>query len=130
MTRDCGAMAAYIAARTAVPFAWGSNDCVTFAAGAVLALTGRDPLAGIPAWQSERAALIGLKRRGGLFAAVSSVLPQIAPAHAHRGDIGAVMGPDGPFLMMIEGATLVGPALHGLFRHRRDALVCSWSATA
>ena len=128
--RDLSSLAAYIAAREAAPFAWGSNDCVTFAAGAVLALTGRDPLADLPPWNSERAALIGLKRRGGLIAAVSSVLAEIAVAHAHRGDIGAVMGPDGPFLMVIEGMTLVGPGIDGLFRHRRDALIYVWSAGA
>ena len=128
--RDLSALAAYIAGRETVPFAWGSNDCVTFAAGAVRALTGNDPLADIPAWKSERAALIGLKRRGGLAAAVSHVLTEIPAGHAHRGDIGLAMGPDGPFLMVIEGVTLVGPGHDGLFRNRRDALIKSWSAGA
>ena len=128
--RDLSAMAAYIAAREAMPFAWGRNDCVTFAAGAVLALTGRDPLAGIPAWKTERAALIGLKRRGGLAAAVSHVLTEIPTGHAHRGDIGLVPGPDGPFLMVIEGVTLVGPAPERLMRLCRDALIKAWSVDA
>lgn len=128
--RDLSALAAYIAAREAVPFAWGPNDCVTFAAGALRALTGIDRLNGIPPWNSERAALVFLKRRGGLAAAVSQVLTEIPPAHAHRGDVGIIMGPDGPIMMVIEGMTLVGPGPDGLMRRRRDALVRSWSALA
>lgn len=128
--RDLSSLAAYIAAREAVPFVWGTHDCVTFAAGAIAALTGADPLAGIARWQSLPDALHALDARGGLIAAVSSVLTPIPTAHAHRGDIGAVDGPDGPFLMVIEGVTLVGPGIAGLMRHRRDAMVASWSAGA
>jgi hypothetical protein len=128
--RDLAALAAYVAGREAVPFAWGTNDCVTFAAGAVLALTGRDPLAGIGTWKTERGALLQLRRRGGLIAAVSSVLLPIPLAHAHRGDICAVPGPDGTFLMVAEGITLVGPELAGLKRLPRTAMVNAWSATA
>ena len=128
--RDLASLAAYIAARQDMPFAWGQNDCVTFAAGAVHALTGLDPLAGIARWKTERGAMMALKRRGGLIAAVSSVLPTIALAHAHRGDIAAVEGPDGPYLMVIEGVTLVGPSPQGLDRHPRAAMIHAWCATA
>ena len=128
MTRDLEAQAAFIAAREAMPFVWGSTDCVTFAAGAVLALTGTDPLIGIGTWKSERGALLALKRRGGLLAAVSSVLPDTPIAATMRGDIGAVMSPLGPLLMVIEGMTLVGPDIDGIKRLPRSALVQAWSA--
>ena len=128
--RDLNALATYVAARETVPFAWGLHDCVTFAAGAVLALTGRDPLADIAAWTTERAALRELDRRGGLAAAVSSVLTEIPLAHAHRGDIGAVDGVRGPLLVVIEGMTLVGPDRDGLARLPRTKLVRAWSAGA
>ncbi len=126
--RDLSSLAAYIAAGEAVPFAWGTNDCVMFAAGAVLALTGINPLAGIGRWKTERGALRALVRCGGLAAAVSSVLTEIPIAHAHRGDIGAINGERGLLLVVIEGMTLVGPDLRGLSRLPRDQLVQAWSS--
>lgn len=38
-------LAGLVEARRRVPFAWGTNDCISFASDAVLALTGVDPLA-------------------------------------------------------------------------------------
>ncbi len=43
-------LAELVEARRRVPFAWGSNDCISFAADAVMALTGVDPLA---AWRGS-----------------------------------------------------------------------------
>jgi hypothetical protein len=128
--RDLPAFAAFIAAREAMPFIWGSNDCGTFAFGAIEALTGVNRLVGIPPWNSELTALLTMRRRGGLIATVSTLLREIPASHAHRGDVAAVMTVDGPFLMVIEGITLVGPSITGLMRHRRDALVKAWSAEA
>lgn len=39
------ALSEYLAAKRAEPFAYATNDCCTFAAGAVLAMTGVDPMA-------------------------------------------------------------------------------------
>lgn len=128
MIRNFESWAAYIADRQAMPFAWGTHDCVIFAAGAIHALTGNDPLAGIVAWDSERSALQRLAEFGGLVPAVSSVLRPIAPAHAHRGDIAAVDGPGGQFLMVVEGMTLVGPGQAGLDRLPREHMVLAWCA--
>lgn len=38
-------LAAFIEARRRMPFAWGGHDCAMFAADAVVAITGTDPLA-------------------------------------------------------------------------------------
>ena len=128
MMRDLNAQAAYIAARENMPFAWGSHDCAHFAAGAIKALTGIDPLAGIAGWTSERGAMAELKRRGGLIEGVSAILDEIPIAWAHRGDIGAVESEAGPLLMVIEGMTLVGPGPTGLVRLPRTYLIATWSA--
>lgn len=37
-------LSAYIADKREEPFAWGRHDCCTFAAGAVEAITGQDPM--------------------------------------------------------------------------------------
>lgn len=129
MIRNFETWAAFIAERQTAPFVWGTQDCVTFAAGAAFALTGNDPLSGIASWDSEKTAMRALAKRGGLVSAVSSVLPEIPVAMAHRGDIGLVDGPDGPFLVVIEGLTVVGPGPEGLERLTRGVLLKAWSVT-
>lgn len=51
-------LAAYLASREGLTFHWAVNSCMTFATGAVTAMTGRDP------WAVERARLAALRRRG------------------------------------------------------------------
>lgn len=85
-------LAAFFEARGATPFAWGSNDCVTFAAGWLRELSGIDVLAGIGPWADEAEAEALLAERGGLVAAAEAALagagiPEIAPELAGRGDI-------------------------------------------
>jgi hypothetical protein len=130
MRRDLAALHAYLAAGADVPFAWGSNDCVTFAAGAVAAQTGLNPLAKLSRrWSTQRGALLLLRRYGGLEAAVSTVLTPVAPALAHRGDIAGVRAEAGEMvLMVIEGALLVGPDANGVRRLPRELMTVAWSA--
>lgn len=83
-------LAAHLAQVKALPFAWVGNDCCTFAAGAVLAITGVDamaPLRGRYATQAGAARLI--KRAGGLQPLVCRYLgqPLAAPSLAGRGDV-------------------------------------------
>lgn len=116
--------------REAVPFAYGAEgiDCIRFGAGAVEALTGADPL-GALTWSDERSARRLVARFGGIDAAVSGRLREIAPARAHRGDIAAAEDPEqGLLIMVIEGEMLVAPGEHGLRRARRTRMVRAWSA--
>ena len=76
--------------RRAAPFVWGANDCATFAADAVLAITGVELLGVLRgAWQSEDEAAARLRRAGGLPAAVAFRLgrPQRGCTGAGRGAI-------------------------------------------
>ena len=118
--RDLAAQSAFIAERRSLPFAWGSNDCCTFA--------GVDPLGGKIPWKDKRSATRFIARHGGLLNAVSTFLTEIPVAHAHRGDVGAVDSPQGPLLMVIEGVTLVGPDIKGTSRLPRAKLIMAWSA--
>lgn len=86
----------FLRARATVPFAWGANDCVTFAAHAVLAITGVDPLhdhRGKWASGSQARAYLDTSladaaaRTLALFAA-----QQIPIAFARRGDVGLTAG--------------------------------------
>lgn len=114
-----------------MPFAWGrsKNDCVSFAAGAAIAQLGEDPLRGLR-WESRAGALKLLARLGGLDVAISARLPEIAPAHAHRGDIAGVASEDLPGdvrLMVIVGELLAGPGDRGIAFQPRSAMLRAWS---
>jgi hypothetical protein len=127
--RNYDALLAFIAGRAAVPFDWKRNDCVRYAAGAVLAQTGVDPLRGVTRWGTARGAARVLTRMGGMEAAVNSRLPAIAPAIAARGDIAGVPDDDlGLRLMLIEGEMLVGPGDAGNRRLKRSAMTHAWRA--
>jgi hypothetical protein len=94
------------------PFAWGARDCATFAAAAVLAVTGEDPLADLAdRYHDEASALRLLRELGGLEAATTARLgpPLDNVRLARRGDV--VLFDAG--LGVCEGAWLVCKALEG-----------------
>lgn len=91
------ALAAYFDARRNVPFAWGTNDCSSFAAGAIEAMTGEAPP--LPEYEGAAGAARELavqplrERVEELFG------PEILPAFARRGDL---------ILMLLEGRETLG----------------------
>ena len=113
-----------------MPFAWGrdKNDCVSFAAAAVLATTGREIDFGGARWLTKVGAARVLKRLGGLEAAVDRHLARVTPAFAQRGDIAAILGSGGLLLGVIEGDTIAGPCPTGIMRLPRAAAQMAWSA--
>lgn len=86
-------LVAYLAQSRAAPFAWGTHDCATFAAGWVQQLHGLDLLDGLRgtyASEPEYDALIA--EWGGLEPLLEQVaalhgLPECPPPFARRGDI-------------------------------------------
>lgn len=94
-------LAEYLHARACVPFSWGVNDCVTFADGAVHAMTGEHVVS--VTWDSEHAATAELERLGGLESAVDSVLPSMPVLMAGRGDIVLVQFGDVRWLAVCDG---------------------------
>lgn len=129
IARNYPALMQYLYDRSQMPFAWGTNDCVTFAAGAVQAQTGVDVLADIPKWTTEAEARAILATYGGLDAAVSKLLAEVHPAKAHRGDVGACNSVNGGLLLVVVvGQAVVGPDLRGLKHQPRAVMVKSWSA--
>ncbi|MDF0489213.1 hypothetical protein PX554_13815 [Sphingomonas sp. H39-1-10] len=83
-------LAAYLEPLRLRPFAWGSHDCCTFAAGAVEAMTGVDPM---PEFRGRYSTAIGSARaitrfgKGTVAATLDSKFEPVAAALAHRGDI-------------------------------------------
>lgn len=120
---------AYIAERNEQRFAWGhgKQDCCSFANGGVIAMTGVDLMADIPAYASAEEADLILSTTS-LEELMDARLPRReTPAFAQRGDVGLALIKDTPTLMLVEGLTIVGPGLKRLEHLPRIALSIAWA---
>jgi hypothetical protein len=118
MTRSPGwerLLQEYLDARRDTPFAWGTHDCCTFAAGAVEAMTGTDPMAHFRGQYRSAAGSVRALRTigsGTLEATLDDLLGFSVPASlARRGDLvlsggnlGVCIGPTALFVGQ-EGET-------------------------
>lgn len=110
-------LAAFIDGRRCVPFAWGRNDCVLFAADALHTVTGQDPLAAVRGqWASEAQALQVLRHHRGLAWAVLATLgrPLRSAALAPRGAVVLARMRGLPILGVQLGAVWCAPGPCGL----------------
>lgn len=130
MRRDHLALIDYLEAREAWAFGYAPSlrmhDCVRWAAGAAVAMTGRDPLAEFGGrWSTEAGAARVIRRAGGLAAAIDGVLTPIEPAQAMRGDWGLTAN---GAVVLFEGDGLVGlDRPGGYVRLPRGEAVRAWS---
>jgi hypothetical protein len=108
------------------PFAWGEHDCVTFAADAVLAVTGWDPArTERGAWRNAREALRLMRAIAGSSApdatAARRLGPGREPRRARRGDVVAIVDGRGRGALAIcDGAVALAPGPRGLTRIGMD----------
>lgn len=104
-------LAVFTRDRRKIPYAWGTNDCVTFTADAVWAITGVDPIADIRGtWDSEEGARTVLEGLGGLIAAVDARFERMDPRFAQRGDVCLIKDQNGePSLGVCIGAFAAAP---------------------
>jgi len=96
------ALSNYVAEKRHEPFEYGVNDCCLFAAGAVLQITGEDPMPEFRGkYDSLKGSLTVIKEIGAgtLEATLDGKFPEVAIGHAQRGDlaffdgsVGVVMG--------------------------------------
>lgn len=96
------ALVNYIIIKRDEPFEYGVNDCCLFAAGAVEAITGEDPMSEFRGkYDSLKTSLKAIKDIGAgtLEATLDSKFPEVSIGYAQRGDlaffddsIGVVMG--------------------------------------
>lgn len=121
---------AFLEARRFTPFAWGSNDCATFAADWVREATDADPIAELRGkWKTEAGAARTIARLGGLREAVSARLAEIPPAQAQRGDVGLVLTEicaGAPALVVFGIDAAFGPGPRGLTMVDRAAVLTAW----
>ena len=114
------------------PFAWGSADCVCFAAGWTALVTGRNPVAGTEGGYGDALEALRLMRRitgsVDLVAATGVVLgsPLEVPLMIRLGDIAALATPAGPALGVCAGEAIaaLGPA--GLAFRPLTTVIAAW----
>jgi hypothetical protein len=84
------ALSNYIITKRHEPFEYGVNDCCLFAAGAVEAITGEDPMSEFRGkYDSLKTSLKAIKDigEGTLEATMDGKFSEVAIGHAQRGDL-------------------------------------------
>lgn len=83
----------WIAARRAMAFEWGVQDCCRFACGGLAAQGLPDPMAPVRAYTTARGAAAAIRRHGGTLEIAADRLVRaaglvpVAPGFAQRGDL-------------------------------------------
>lgn len=105
-------LSAYVEAAKERPFCYGAHDCATFAAGAVEAVTGDNPMAEVAAYERKGAAAY---MRGGLHKLAAKHLGQeVAPLFVRRGDVVGFTWEGRQTLGVCLGAVIAATGPHGL----------------
>lgn len=105
----------YMQSKFMEPFAWGTHDCCTFAAGAIQAVT--EQVVFEPAYTSVFEAQTFMESVGGIEAWMTEHFGEpAAPLQARLGDIGLLTLPDRELLCVVAGHQVVAPGEeHSLF---------------
>ena len=135
---DTRAFHDFLYARAAVPFAWGTNDCASFAADGILAITGVDVMAELRGYTSGAGALQKIHDVTGGTTLVDAVtwcaakhglVEREYPLMAQRGDLVIYKNGDGELaagLVHLSGRHIVSPGDTCLLRLSITAVVRSW----
>lgn len=119
-------LAQYLDDRRDAAFAWGVQDCATFAAGAVRAMTGQT--LDIPRVESADAYARLVREHGPLADQVAELLgaPLPSPAFAQRGDVVLVAIGGRETLGVCIGAEAAAPAAEGLLMVPMATASAAW----
>ena len=121
---------AFITSRLNEPFKWGTNDCVMFAADAIIAMGGEDHAKQVrgtysTAIEAERM----LKDMGGLLRLASSAGTERPPLMSVSGDVGLVSDGDRQLLAVCIGTAWIAPGATGLSVIPFESAVAAWSVS-
>ena len=109
----------YLAKHGESAFQWGKLDCALFAAGAVRAMTHKDPAHKFRGkYKTARGSVRALKRfgAGNLELTIADMFEECPPAFARRGDLALVDGELGVMIGVVTGDVAVFIGDHGLER--------------
>lgn len=112
-------LTAYCAAHARTPFAEGAHDCAQFAAGAVEAMTGTDPMGEYRGRYTTIAGGMRVLKKAGFADHVEFVASKFAEYQPSErsprlGDLVAVDTPEGMALGIWQGQGAYVPGLNGL----------------
>lgn len=114
-------------ARVSMPFAWGANDCCTFAAASVLAITGRDLRSAFPSYDGAHGAARAIEEGGGLQQLATRMLgAPVKPEMAAVGDVVLVVNEGRELLGVCNGVNVVAPGQTGSVPLGMDTAVAAW----
>ncbi len=118
----------YTLERRGQPYQWGVNDCVTFAADGIWAMTGIDPIEDIRGtWNDEASAMATLLALGGMVKAVDARFHQRIPAtFAQRGDLCAMKLYGALTLGLCVGASVAAPGQDEMLMTPIDEIRVAW----
>lgn len=121
-------LGALITERMAMPFAWGGQDCVLFAADVKVAVTGFDPAAAARGtYSDERGALRVMKANGGLEGLGDKFLGErIHPGLAQMADVGLTLNAGRHCFAVCLGERWVVPGQDGLVWVEPQAIEIAW----
>lgn len=121
---------AAVNARRAMPYAWGSNDCVLYAADMVAAITGIDLAEEFRgAYHDERGAAALMAREGwaDLASLADAHLPRCL-ARPRRGDLVLLPGTRGDYLGIVAASGVVAaPDVDKPRLRPMTGLIAAWS---
>lgn len=119
--------AAYVRQHAQTGFEWGSHDCCTFAAGAVEALTGTNPMAAVPRYEDELAAARMVHRAGGLRALATEYLGEpVSPALANVGDVVLIENAGRELLGICNGTSALAQGTEAMVALEMTAARAAW----
>ena len=119
----------YLQSRKDVPFEYGSNDCCSFAAGAIDAVTGRHCTQDLRhLYEDEKGANALIDQHGGLEQAVSVIFGRASspPEWAIVGDIVLCDGDHGPTVGVFLGQQIAIATPEGVKAIDSSAAKRSW----
>jgi len=119
---------ALLKSRVSVPFAWGTNDCCTFAADVVIALTGADAMQDLRGtYSSEAEAEALIQALGGLPEALTRYLGEAVPAaYANTGDVALVLNEGQTVVAVCNGGPVLAPGPRGVAALSDPSILFVW----
>lgn len=112
--------------RRDMPFAFGTNDCVLFAWGALAAICEQAPALPAEPWSNEFEANSRIQDGGGSIFLAMNFAQEIMPNEASTGDIAGLIIDGRESLGVVLNETIAGPGESGLSRHPRTDALRAW----
>jgi len=120
-------LAEFSQARASMPFDWGSNDCCTFTADAVHAMTGRSVREEFPSYDGETGALRAIAAGGGLQQLASNILGDpVSPRMAAVGDVVLVLNAGREMMGICNGTSVLAPGKCGIELVGMETALAAW----